>query len=209
MSTAGHQLKWMRAGLALAALLVCDAAAATGGDAALTTATAPTAQEYRAQDSTSSSSPAAAPTPESMDGNTDLDPEEQVTARPSAWEGSYFLIMAKLGLGLGLVVLLAWGSVALLRRTGIGRQCGAAGATIRVFERAYLGPRKQVCLVEIGDRTLALGVTEQQITPLTEWRAGEFQAPPPAETAASFARQFRRMLDRDGTSGQQNEGESS
>ena len=209
MSTAGHQLKWMRAVLALAALLAHGAAAETVGDTAAAAAAAPTVQEYRAQDASPSSPPAAEPTPESMDGHTDLDPDDPVTARPSAWEGSYFLIMAKLGLGLGLVVLLAWGSVALLRRTGIGRQCGAAGATIRVFERAYLGSRKQVCLVEIGDRTLALGVTEQQITPLTEWGAGEFQAPPPAETAASFARQFRRMLDRDGTSGQQDEGEPS
>jgi len=112
----------------------------------------------------------------------------------SGTEGSYPFIMLRLGLGLGLVVFLAWGTLYLLRRTRLGRQYGVDGsAAMRMLDRLYLGPRKQICLVRIGDRTVAVGVCEQQITALAEWGPGELSLPP-EETRESFAGQLRRLM---------------
>ncbi len=113
----------------------------------------------------------------------------------AAWDASYFLIMAKLGLGLGLVVLLVWGGVALLRRTGIGQQYGFTGTVLRVRERIYLSPRNQVCLIQVGDRALAIGVTDQQITALSEWGPGELDLPADVPADSRFGVQLRRLLD--------------
>lgn len=109
-------------------------------------------------------------------------------------EESYFSVVARLGLGLGLIVLLVWGVVYLLRKSPIGQQFGGSGSLIRVAERTYLGPKKFICLVEIGDRTLALGVTEENITSLTEWPAGSLELLPCQETSGSFVSQFKNLL---------------
>lgn len=108
-------------------------------------------------------------------------------------EESYFSVMARLGLGLGLVVLLVWGIVYLLRKSPLGQQFGGGGL-IRVAERIYLGPKKFICLVEIGDRTLALGVTEENINSLAEWPAGSLELAFGQQASASFASHFRKLL---------------
>jgi flagellar biosynthetic protein FliO len=136
------------------------------------------------------------------EGSTELetaDWEETAVESESAlaaeeMEASYFSVMAKLGLGLGLVILLAWGAVYLLRKTAVGQQLGGAGGMIRVAERVYLGPKKFVCLVEIGGKALALGVTEEHISTLTQWDEGELELPPDPAISGAFASQFRSLL---------------
>ena len=103
-------------------------------------------------------------------------------------EVSYWEVASKLGLGLCLVVVLAWGAVFLLRKSAVGQQFGGIGKTLRIAERTYLRATKAIYLVEIGDRTLALGVTEEQITALSEWPSGELElAPAPARGGALSA----------------------
>ncbi|MCC7264551.1 MAG: flagellar biosynthetic protein FliO [Candidatus Latescibacteria bacterium] len=106
----------------------------------------------------------------------------------------YLTLMVKLGLGLALVILLAWGTVFLLRKSAFGQQFGAAGTNIRVMERFYLGPKKAIYLVEIGGRPLALGVTDSAITPLSQWQPGELELTPRPGASPSFAAQFRSLL---------------
>ncbi len=106
----------------------------------------------------------------------------------------YLEVASKLGFGLGLVILLAWGTVFLLRKSSLGRQAGGVGKTIRVAERTYISPKKAIYLVEIGDRTLALGVTEENITALSEWQAGELELAAAAAPVGSFADQFRNLI---------------
>ncbi len=113
---------------------------------------------------------------------------------PEAEEDDIWSISMRLGLGLALVVLLAWGAAHVLRKSTLGRQLGADNSLIRVAERAYLGPKKAVFLVEIGDRALALGVTDEHIATLAEWGAGELNISPPAEKASPFAAQLRNVL---------------
>ncbi|MBM3277998.1 MAG: flagellar biosynthetic protein FliO [Candidatus Handelsmanbacteria bacterium] len=112
-----------------------------------------------------------------------------------AGEGvSYLTLMAKLGLGLALVILLAWGTVFLLRKSAFGQQFGAAGTNIRVMERFYLGPKKAIYLVEIGGRPLALGVTDAAITPLSQWQPGELEFAARPAPPSTFAAQLRSLL---------------
>ena len=108
---------------------------------------------------------------------------------------SYFGIMAKLGLGLGLVILLVWGAVWLLRQSSLGRQFGSMDGAIRVVERAFLGPKKAIYLVEIGDRILALGVSEENIALLAEWPAGELAlATSEPRSSRAFTSPFKTLL---------------
>lgn len=76
-------------------------------------------------------------------------------------------------MGLGLVVLLAWGTVYLLRRTTLGQGMSNGHSAVRVFDRNWLGPQKAIYLVDISGRTLALGVTEDHISVLSSWEEGE------------------------------------
>jgi flagellar biogenesis protein FliO len=137
---------------------------------------------------------AAAGTDTLAEGPSDWGSRAPAGSADAGGEESYFSIMARLGLGLGLVVLLAWGAVHLLRRSGLGQHLGASGGAIRIGERAYLGPKKLICLVGIGDRTLALGVTDENITLLGEWPAEQLQVAPRPRPAGSFADQLRKFL---------------
>ena len=109
-------------------------------------------------------------------------------------EMGYGMLLVKLGLGLALVVLLAWGSVHLLRKSAFGQQYSGVGNTVKVVERTFLAPRKAVYLVEVGQRVLALGVTEEQITRLAEWGAGEIEMAADRPPPASFAEQFKHII---------------
>ena len=113
---------------------------------------------------------------------------------------SYVVILLKLGLGLGLVVVLAWGLVWVLRRSSLGQQFGGVGSAVRVVERTFLGPKRAVYLVEIGDRILALGVTEANIALLAEWAAGELTIESPAKPVSAFGTQLKSLLGQTGNS---------
>lgn len=141
---------------------------------------------------TAASSSAALPLLSPPDTLQDLTPVPALAGE----EGGvpYLEMMIKLGLGLALVILLAWGSVFLLRKSALGKQFGGAGQNIRVLERFYLGPKKAIYLVEIGGRSLALGVTEAAITPLTQWQPGELELSSRTPSSPSFAAQFRTLL---------------
>jgi len=105
-------------------------------------------------------------------------------------------LLLKVGLGLSFVVGLAWGCVFLLKKSSVGQQFAPVTAGIRILERSYLAPKRAVYLVEIGDRTLALGVTEQNISVLSRWAAGQLQLPERHTSDSGFAAQFRSLLER-------------
>ena len=109
---------------------------------------------------------------------------------------SMFSVILKLGLGLGVVILLVWGSVAVLRKSSLGKQFSANTGRIRVLERSYLGPKKSICLVRIGQRALALGVTEGSITTLAQLDDEDLPAvtDPADSDGNSFVAQFRSIL---------------
>lgn len=107
-------------------------------------------------------------------------------------------LIFKVSFGLGLVVLLAWGSVYLLRRTTLGQGMASSTSAVRVLDRNWLGPKKAIYLVDISGRTLALGVTEEHISVLSTWEAGQIELSRPEPRQGSFANQFKAMLHRRG-----------
>lgn len=84
-----------------------------------------------------------------------------------SWSG-YFQALGTLFLLLAALWLLVW----LLRRYGKFRFLPRAGAlpsgALQVEAQLPLGPRKGVMVVRFLDKRLLLGVTDQQITLLTE-----------------------------------------
>lgn len=116
----------------------------------------------------------------------------------SADDFSYLDLIARMGFGLGLVVLLAWGAAVLVRRSGLSRQMGAAGGAVRVVDRTFLAPKKAVYLVNVGGRTLALGVTEAHISRLAEWSEGEVDLQPAEQpgNGAAFRQLFEQVRQR-------------
>ena len=96
----------------------------------------------------------------------------------SSWAG-YFEALAILF----FILAVLWLLVRLLRRGKGGFLTGAAAA-MRVESRMSLGPKKWIVVARILDKRLVLGVTDQQITMLTELDADERPAP---ESKPSFA----------------------
>lgn len=105
-------------------------------------------------------------------------------------------LIFKVCFGLGLVVMLAWGSVYLLRRTTVGQTMTGGSSAVRVVDRNWLGPKKAIYLVDISGRTLALGVTEEHISVLSTWEEGEIELARPEPQQSSFTNQFKTMLQR-------------
>lgn len=102
-------------------------------------------------------------------------------------------------LSLGLVLLLAWGCLWLLRRFQDG-QLGSArradpGRTLRFTRTLPLGPRERLVLVEVDGEELLLGVTAHSIVELKSWPKRDAGAlPDTAEPdAPATARQRFRL----------------
>ena len=88
-------------------------------------------------------------------------------------------LMARMALSLAVVVAVIWGALALIRRlSGRNGLSGSGRSRIRVLERSYIAPKKAVYIVQVGERSLALGVTDTQLTTLAELD--------PVETLAAY-----------------------
>lgn len=101
-------------------------------------------------------------------------------------------LITRMVLSLGVVLLLIWGAVHVLQRiSGRSNKIGGTESHIRVLDRTYLAPKKAVYVLKIGSRSLAVGVTDTQITPLAELDAEEtnlaYPTSLPNATTPSFA----------------------
>lgn len=104
-------------------------------------------------------------------------------------------------LSLGLVLLIAWGALWLLRRFQDG-QFGSVrrdnpGRTLRFTRTLPLGPRERLVLVEVDGEELLLGVTAHSIVELKAWPrpdGGAEAAAPVPNTAAPERPRFRLPL---------------
>ena len=68
-----------------------------------------------------------------------------------------------------VVVICIYGAVFALKRF-MGRKIAGRGSQgiLEVLETAHLGPKKMVSVVRVADRSVLVGITENQITLLTE-----------------------------------------
>ncbi|MEE2754407.1 MAG: flagellar biosynthetic protein FliO [Candidatus Latescibacterota bacterium] len=77
-------------------------------------------------------------------------------------------LVAQTGLSLLVVVFLIWGAVQILKKFSPGAVASSKNSHIRVLDRAHIAPKKSIYVVQIGDKALALGISDQQMTPLTD-----------------------------------------
>lgn len=78
---------------------------------------------------------------------------------------SVFWIIVQMILALGLIIVLAWGAIQFL---GSRINSRLQGQWIRVLDEVILGQNRGIVAVEIGGRVFLLGVTDHQISMLTE-----------------------------------------
>jgi flagellar biosynthetic protein FliO len=95
---------------------------------------------------------------------------------------------------LGIVCLVAYVSLRLLARRGVGRGSGP----IKVLARCPLEPRRAVYLIEAAGRFFLVGVGDGPMTVLAELGAAEVTAALPAggEPGRSFGDVLSRVLGR-------------
>ncbi len=99
-----------------------------------------------------------------------------------SWSG-YFEALAVLC----FVLALLWAVLWLVRKRG-GTLLGGSSPTMRIESRLALGPKKWIIVARFLDRRLVLGVTDQQITLLTEMPLEEPSGrDKPAGTRSPFA----------------------
>jgi flagellar biogenesis protein FliO len=100
-------------------------------------------------------------------------------------------LILRVGLALGLIVLLIWGAVYTLRLLG-RRTGGPLQGRFKVLDRCYLAPKRALYSVRMGERVVVVGVTETNITPVLELSAEEGdvlypETPSMQEPAGNFA----------------------
>ena len=99
---------------------------------------------------------------------------------------------------LGVVCLIAWFSLRLLSRRGVGHGNGP----IKVMARCPLEPRRSVYLIEAGGRCFLVGVGDGPMAVLAELNASEVaKAEGTAEPGLRFAEVLARVLGRRAGSG--------
>ena len=92
---------------------------------------------------------------------------------------------------LGVVCLVAWGTLRLLAGRGVGKASGA----IRVVARCPLEPRRSVFVIETAGRCFLVGVGDGPMALLAELDADKLPRPPEA-AGLRFADVLARVLGR-------------
>lgn len=82
-------------------------------------------------------------------------------------------VFGALLLTVGLMLLIAvW-----LRKLGLSRAGLRQGTLINILDTKMIAPKKYVAVVRIAEKTLALGITDQQITLLSPLEGGDITGP--------------------------------
>jgi flagellar biosynthetic protein FliO len=92
-----------------------------------------------------------------------------VSNPPVGGETSLIGLLFRVAISLAFIVLLIWGAVWIMRRfSGMGPRSVRSDGLVDVLGRTYIAPKKAVYILRVGDRALAVGVTESTLTPLAE-----------------------------------------
>ena len=106
---------------------------------------------------------------------------------------SLVALLVRVVVSLGVVLAIMAGAAAVLRRSGVvgtsgmGRRGGLRRRAVpmEVIARHGLSRGSSVAVVRVGERALVVGVTEHQVSLLTEIDPAELDAPPESPDAAA------------------------
>ena len=118
---------------------------------------------------------------------------QDVVAATAPTSGTTGLV-ARIAFSLVVVVALIWGAVYLMRRFS-GYVPSARGKShVRVLGRAHIAPKKAIYIVQIGSRSLAVGVTDTQMAMLAELDPEETLSAYTADSEGSAPVPFASLL---------------
>ena len=102
--------------------------------------------------------------------------------------------IVKMVSALVIVIAVVYLGLYLLKKTMGKKYAGSSQGALEVLQTAYVGPHKSLSLVRVADRSVLVGVTESQISAITELTAEETERicgaveSATAEKTDSFAR---------------------
>jgi flagellar biosynthetic protein FliO len=101
---------------------------------------------------------------------TDRAETTQAGAQPvtTDTESGVYPAVGKMLSALGVVILVAYGALYVLRRMMGKRHGGNGVGSLEILQTTHVGPHKTISLVRVGQRSVLVGVTDQQISTLTE-----------------------------------------
>jgi flagellar biosynthetic protein FliO len=103
-------------------------------------------------------------------------------------------LVTRMLLSLTAVIVLIWGATRLLRKLSGDGNTGSGKSYIKILDRTYLAPKKAIYVINIGDRSLALGVTDSQISTLAELDNAETMAAFPSNKEGGAIPPFANLL---------------
>jgi len=107
-------------------------------------------------------------------GSADAGLTTQENAQVALGEGNLIGALLKMLSALAIVVAVVYGSLYLLRRLMGKRQGGARRCdALEVLQTTYVGQHKAISLVRVAERSVLVGVTDNQISILSELDAAE------------------------------------
>ena len=99
----------------------------------------------------------------------DLPADNWPPSPPVGGETSLIGLLFRVAVSLAFIVLLIWGAVWVMRRfSGAGAGRAGSDGLVDVLGRTYIAPKKAIYVLRVGDRALAVGVTESTMMPLVE-----------------------------------------
>lgn len=128
---------------------------------------------------------------------------ETVNPALTGMDDGMMAAMGKMAAALVVVVIAIYGAVWGLKRLNGGRRRGRNGRQLlEVVETAYLAPKKSVALVRVADKAVVVGVTDGQMSVLTELDSDQAalaladQPNPDNEADRGFDRMFASAANR-------------
>jgi flagellar biosynthetic protein FliO len=109
------------------------------------------------------------------------------------------LLMASVFLKLVIVVLIMIAALWLLRRIQ-GGGWKATARQVQVLETTHLSPRRAIHLIQIGDRKLLIGATDQSVSLLTEIDDQPIESGDPSATFADLLAESAQPVEMPGRS---------
>ena len=105
-------------------------------------------------------------------------PTNEYLGYSSEYDGDLWSVFLKLAFGLSVVVILVWFSSKIFKSSILAKKFGANNnSLVQVIERTYLGSKTAIFLVEINGSTFALGVTDDAVSKIGEWKTNEIELP--------------------------------
>jgi flagellar biosynthetic protein FliO len=126
---------------------------------------------------------------------TQAEPQPSIDAAQEIENPGVVGAMVKMISALALVIALVYGALYMLRRL-MGRRLKGSGGngSLEVLETTYVGQHKAISLVRVGQRSVLVGVTESQITTLTELDVEETEEILGTATQPAKAQRFSGAL---------------